>query len=234
MNELVNESGDLVNDLVNEYISKLAALDAADSIINRDTSGNNDVVKAMTAWKEYIKALPSAQPDVPDTNVGDMFSRQAAIKAADSIIERDTSGNNDVVRAMTAWKEYIKALPPAQTDIPDMNVIIDTIKNAINASTGNEAYMVGLRNGMRWCWSALTDKEPEYEDMLPAQPGWIPCSKEMPPKKGRYLVTEKDAFDNIKVCFRYWNTDCLWSGDQMDKVLAWCEIPEPWEGAQDD
>lgn len=67
-----------------------------------------------------------------------------------------------------------------------------------------------------------------------AQPGWIPCSKEMPPKKGRYLVTEKDAFDNIKVCFRYWNTDCLWSGDQMDKVLAWCEIPEPWEGAQDD
>lgn len=43
-------------------ISLKAALDAADSIIERDTSGNNDVVKAMTAWKEYIKALPSAQP----------------------------------------------------------------------------------------------------------------------------------------------------------------------------
>ena len=41
----------------------------------------------------------------------DTISRVAAIKAADSIIERDTSGNNDVVRAMTAWKEYIKALP---------------------------------------------------------------------------------------------------------------------------
>ena len=57
----------------------------------------------------------------------------------------------------------------AQSDIPDMNVIIDTIKNAINASTGNDAYMVGLRNGMRWCWSALTDKEPEYEDIPPKQ-----------------------------------------------------------------
>ena len=47
----------------------------------------------------------------------DTISRVAAIKAADSIIERDTSGNNDVVKAMTAWKEYIKALPSAQTEL---------------------------------------------------------------------------------------------------------------------
>ena len=66
--------------------------------------------------------------------------------------------------------ETIEELPSVQPDIPDMNVIIDTIKNAINASTGNEAYMVGLRNGMRWCLSALTDKEPEYEDMPSVQP----------------------------------------------------------------
>ena len=46
--------------------------------------------------------------------MSDMIDRQAAIKAADSIIERDTSGNNDVVKAMTAWKEYIEALPSAQ------------------------------------------------------------------------------------------------------------------------
>jgi len=69
-----------------------------------------------------------------------------------------------------------------------------------------------------------------------AAPRWIPCSKEMPPKNGRYLVTEKDAFEDIKVRFRYWNTECLWSGwsgDQMDEVLAWCELPKPWEGGQD-
>lgn len=60
--DLVNKSGDLVNDLVNDTISRAAAIKAADSIIERDTSGNNDVVKAMTAWKEYIKALPSVQP----------------------------------------------------------------------------------------------------------------------------------------------------------------------------
>lgn len=68
-----------------------------------------------------VNALPSAQPVniaklQPNCNqvASDCISRVAAIKAADSIIERDTSGNNDVVKAMTAWKEYIKALPSAQ------------------------------------------------------------------------------------------------------------------------
>ena len=51
-----------------------------------------------------------------DANVGDIISRQVAIDAADKIIERDTSGNNDVVKAMTAWKMYVESLPPAQPD----------------------------------------------------------------------------------------------------------------------
>lgn len=44
--------------------------------------------------------------------VNDCISRQAAIDAAREIIERDTSGNNDVVNAMIAWSVYIKGLPP--------------------------------------------------------------------------------------------------------------------------
>lgn len=31
--------------------------------------------------RESLKRCPTAQPDVPDTNVGDMISRQAAIDA---------------------------------------------------------------------------------------------------------------------------------------------------------
>ena len=38
------------------------AIDGAEEIIKRDTSGNNVVVKAMEAWKAYINNLPSAQP----------------------------------------------------------------------------------------------------------------------------------------------------------------------------
>lgn len=51
---------------MSDTIDRQAAIDGADAIIARDTSGNNDVVKAMTAWKEYINGLPSAQPDPPE------------------------------------------------------------------------------------------------------------------------------------------------------------------------
>jgi len=68
-----------------------------------------------------IKALE--QPVAKDINVPytDAISRQAAIDAADNIIERDTSGNNDVVKAMTAWKMYVEALPSAQPESAERN-----------------------------------------------------------------------------------------------------------------
>ena len=50
-----------------DAISRQAAIDGADVIIARDTSGNNDVVKAMTAWKSYVEGLPSVNPQEPKT-----------------------------------------------------------------------------------------------------------------------------------------------------------------------
>lgn len=47
---------------VDDCISRQDAIDGADEIIKRDTSGNNAVVEAMKAWKVYIGNLPSAQP----------------------------------------------------------------------------------------------------------------------------------------------------------------------------
>ena len=49
-------------------------------------------------------------------NALDLISRQAAIDAANKIIERDTSGSNAVVNAMIAWSEYIRTLPSAQQE----------------------------------------------------------------------------------------------------------------------
>lgn len=49
---------------MSDPIERQAAIDAADKIIARDESGNNDVAKALRAWKAYIKALPSAQPEI--------------------------------------------------------------------------------------------------------------------------------------------------------------------------
>lgn len=50
------------NTLDNNLVSRQAAIDGADAIIARDTSGNNDVVKAMTAWKSYVEGLPPVTP----------------------------------------------------------------------------------------------------------------------------------------------------------------------------
>ena len=64
----------------NDLISRKQAIDAADKIIERDTSGSNAVVNAMIAWSEYIRTLPSAEPaqqwipcsetvDIPDHEI---------------------------------------------------------------------------------------------------------------------------------------------------------------------
>ena len=47
---------------MDDTISRQAAIDLANEIIARDTSGENAVVEAMKAWKYCIKGLPSAHP----------------------------------------------------------------------------------------------------------------------------------------------------------------------------
>ena len=59
--------------------------------------------------KDCVRLAINALEQEPCT---DAISRQAAIDGADAIIARDTSGNNDVVKAMTAWKSYVEGLPP--------------------------------------------------------------------------------------------------------------------------
>lgn len=160
----------------NRAISLNAALDAADSIIERDMSGNNDVVKAMTAWKEYIKALPSAQPDVPDTNVGDMISRQAAL--------------NSPVKMVS--------------------------------------------DGLEWV--------PVYHlrELPSAQSGWIPVTERLPKAdeedergfRKAYLVQAGKKIHTARYDGEYW---VLWYGwTVIDNVVAWMLLPSPYrEGGQD-
>ena len=68
--------------------------------------------KGKTAFRMAIEALSCSE----FPNSSDTISRQAAIDAADKIIERDTSGSNAVVNAMIAWSEYIRVLPSAQPE----------------------------------------------------------------------------------------------------------------------
>ena len=63
---------------MDDLISRQAAINALDRL---EYTRGEWATNGLTMCKDAIKALPSAQPDVPDTNVGDMISREAAIEA---------------------------------------------------------------------------------------------------------------------------------------------------------
>ena len=157
--------------------------------------------------------------------MSDLISRQAAIKAADSIIERDTSGNNDVVKAMTAWKEYIKALPPAQPGCEDavsrfeVLRLIDYSSHDLNDAVDNR-YM---QNEIK-----------QLPSVTPKQPGWIPCDRELPKPNEEdgngfykaYLVQDGRWMDVARWDGKYW---VAWGySTVLLNVVAWCELPIPY------
>ena len=190
-----------------------------------------------------------------DDIVNDTISRQVAIKAADSIIERDTSGNNDVVKAMTAWKEYIEALPPAQPGcedaVPRTSVEYICKKNTVSTNPYEHKYHDKFIQFMddpeisdfgRWQHSngfntALVAVECDLDkvpSVTPKQPGWIPVTKRLPEEEGLYLVAG-DFPPGAEVHTRYFNVmydRSVWSGTMTDKVKWWMPIPNPPEGGQ--
>ena len=72
------------------------------------------------------------------------------------------------------------------------------------------------------------------------QPGWIPCSRELPKKDGQYIVTVKyehvDGYEDIYSEHGEW-VDGHWDAGfghcgRVEKVLAWQPLPKPWEGEE--
>ena len=90
------------------------------------------------------------------------------------------------------WLGYIAGLVIKQPTIQsalDSETLIRTIETGITATNSNDAYSLGMRNGMRWCKSLIDGAEPKFEDdamsvddgkeLPPAQPEpqegqWIP------------------------------------------------------------
>ena len=79
-----------------------------------------------------LRALPSAQPDVPDINDGDMISRQAAIDAVNNAFDRETLLTG-FVRSIAV--RAIRDMPSAQ---PEQITCKDC--NHCTFSTGAEIY----------------------------------------------------------------------------------------------
>ena len=158
----------------------------------------------------------------------DTISRAAAIKAADSIIERDTSGNNDVVKAMTAWKKFIEALPPAQPECED-TISRSHFDERVRLAGGisEEELTDDFKDGVLTVLEMLRTEPP----VTPKQPGWIPCSERLPKKDGRYQVTRHDDVTNTEFIDILWYEGNLWwnrhsTGDYA--VTAWMPLPAPY------
>lgn len=84
------------------------------------------------------------------------------------------------------------------------------------------------------------------EQMPPAQPGWIPCSKKLPELNRSVLVQLSDDFvDPIQIMtldiskcegdfFYFWRTQEMGINFDMDDVVAWQPLPTPYrEGGQE-
>ena len=72
---------------------------------------SNGFNTALTAVGIDLKKLPSAHPDVPDINVGDMISRQAAIDAVLDRMDIEKYGRNAKPEEIR-WA--LEKLPPAE------------------------------------------------------------------------------------------------------------------------
>ena len=98
---------------MSDLISRQAAIDALEKCHKqccREDANGDEWIHYETTLNE-VESIPPAPK-----NDADCISRQAAIDAANKIIERDTSGSNAVVNAMIAWSEYIRTLPSAQPE----------------------------------------------------------------------------------------------------------------------
>ena len=160
-----------------------------------DTDGIEVTGSGDGLISELYLSLPcahSTQVNTPNTlETLDCVSRQAAIDGADKIIERDTSGNNDVVKAMQAWKVWIMALPTAQSEVakdinaPSTDCIsrratlnsIDKIRQAMQMMDDTQRADI-VMSGVRLCETAVRNQPT-------AQPQRM---------RGRWMESETDGF----------------------------------------
>ena len=70
-----------------------------------------------------------------------------------------------------------------------------------------------------------TDAVEAITALQPAQPGWIPCSRELPKKDGDYLVTTHSG-QIARYIFIGGSSEEYW----RRCATAWMPLPKPWKG----
>lgn len=106
-----------------DLISRQAAIDAVAHITSTmsvclNKYECNGMKRMQNQAVIELAELPSAQPYVPDINVGDMISRQAAIDAIEILLEQseddehDKTWNNAIRSSINAVKHHLPSAQP--------------------------------------------------------------------------------------------------------------------------
>ena len=165
-------------------------------------SGFQADMRGKDAVIDTLDELPSAQPNVPDTNVGDMISRQMAINEIFNADLQIYEGDCAVGRRNYMTKEevcsIIDSLPSAQQWIP-----------------------VSVR---------LPKKEGWYYCTVSADIGGY--ARELYFEKGRFLDKIRiNMFELYNITSKVTGEKILEdSFDWTDVVTAWMPLPEPMKG----
>ena len=181
-----------------------------------------------------IKGLPSVQPEilacgegelnVPDTNVGDTISRQAALSALASIAG---VGN----RAL----DKIRALPSAQPERTCVNCG-RTVNNGGWYADGKtrcpiEEHYALPKDGYCHLWEKRNVTDDDYPERREDEPTieeqqWIPCSERLPDMDRAYYLVSLS--DKKEVDIAYFTEYGTWETFRNDEVEAWMPLPEPY------
>ena len=98
---------------MDELIRKQDAIEAVNRALDRETLLNRLVRKVAI---DAIRIVPPVQSDVPEMNVGDMISRQAALEMlmAQNVIMDGSEYHNGFNAGVNRAQEVIRNLPPVQ------------------------------------------------------------------------------------------------------------------------
>ena len=196
------ELGTNLAEVGTDCISRQAAIKALDK---RFDSIPMEQTTAILLLRRDLRELPPTNTsEFP--NSSDTISRKEAIEAADAIIERDKSGNNDVVNAMIAWREYIKYLQPARPAQTERKWIL------CNERMPEEREWIGTKD----LGTTISDE--------------VYVTFENP--KGERFCKELN-FQNGKLsAFDKSTIDAFYKGS---KPIAWMpkELPEPYKGVKE-
>lgn len=215
--------------MTDDLISRQAILDAVDGVTWYHQNKNGEMVHGANsdehqAWYKAediykaIESVPPAQPVVISKSENTTECEDAVPRTSvEYICRKNTVSTNPYEHKY--HDKFIQFM-----DDPEISDF-----GRWQHSNGFNTALVAVQCDL--------DKVPS---VTPAQPGWIPCSTELPKDEEEVIVSIHDDSGDYACDYtssgwyaaagEFWVVD----NEVNMRVVAWCELPKPyWEGGQD-